>query len=161
MNVDVKAHVEKLLKTYADRECEIRVLRYELEHPASSSEDAQIYAMALSRNDGLGRSGSHISNKTMYIALNYQEKTEKMNFATTDEIAVQLLKLEQEQNRLNYYISLLYPKQAEVLHLLYVKRMKQKDVEKVLCRSAKPIRNLKREALDALVKMYEYAANSH
>nr|WP_325204290.1 hypothetical protein [uncultured Oscillibacter sp.] len=161
MNVDMKAYVEELLKTYTDREQKINVLRYELEHPASSSENAQIYAMALAHNNGLGRSGSHISNKTMYIALNYQEKTQKMNSGITDEIAVELLKLEQEQDRLNYYISLLYPKQAEVLHLLYIKCMKQKDVEKVLGRSAKTIRNLKKEALATLVKMYECAVNSH
>ena len=160
MNTDLKDHVEKLLDNYLDREREIDVLHYELKHPASSSEDEQIYAMALARNDGLGRSGGHVSDKTMYIALNYQEKTNKMNSDTVREIAVRLMRLEQEQNRLNYYISLLESMQAEVLRLLYIERLKRKEAERALGRSSKTVRKLRNDALDALVKMYECAVNN-
>lgn len=70
------------------------------------------------------------------------------------------MRLEQEQDRLNYYISLLEPIQAEVLRLLYIKRMKQKEAERALGRSSKTVRKLRNDALDALVKMYECAANN-
>lgn len=70
------------------------------------------------------------------------------------------MRLEQEQNRLNYYISLLEPMQAEVLRLLYIERLKRKEAEGALRRSSKTVRKLRNDALDALVKMYECAVNN-
>lgn len=158
MNTDMKAHVEELLKTYSDRKQEIEVLRYELSHPASVTPDEQIAAMALSHHDGMGFSGGHISDKTMYIALNYQEKIDKLNSSVSSEISGRLVKLEQVQNRLNYYISLLPPKQAKVIHQIYGEHRMQKEVEKNLGCSTKTVRSLRDKAFDALVKMYECSA---
>lgn len=160
MNMDTKTHVEELLKTYSDRKREIEVLRYELAHPAGVSENEQITAMALSHGDGMGFSGGHISDKTMYIALNYQEKVDKLNASVTSEISARLVKLEQVQNRLKYYISLLPPKQAKVIRQLYDEHLTQKEVEKTLDCSAKTVRNLRDKAFDALVKMYECAGGN-
>lgn len=159
MSMEMKSHVIHLLETYPERKRKIAVLRYELVHPAQTLPDELIEAMALVHENGTNHSGGHISDKTMYIALNYQEKVDKMNAHVTDEIASELVELEQVQNRLEQYISLLEPKQAEVIQLLYIERMTQKGVEKAFGYSVKTIRKLRNEALEALSEMYEYVTS--
>lgn len=109
MNSDTRTYVVNLLNTCQERQRKIALLRYELEHPAHMSGAEMISTMALGH--GVDVSGGHtegrISDKTLYIALNYRSKVDKMNADTKDEIVVQLVELEQEQKRLEYYISLM------------------------------------------------------
>ena len=99
-------HYISLLETYSKREQQIDLLHYEMRHTARVSSGEIIDGMSLGHGDGMGGSKGHISNKTMYIALNYQEKMEHMNEESANEIAECLLKLETEQNRLRHYVSL-------------------------------------------------------
>ena len=46
---------------------------------------------------GSSHTEGHISDKTLYIALNYQSKVDKLNADTKEEIVVHLVELEQEQ----------------------------------------------------------------
>lgn len=97
-------YVLKLLESYNERERKIAVLRYNLEHPAKVSRSEQIEAMNFGHGDGLDHSAGHISNKTLYIALNYEEQAERMNAESAHEIAKELFALECEQRRLTYFI---------------------------------------------------------
>ena len=106
MNRNMKLYVISLLETYSKREQQIDLLHYEMRHTARVSSGEIIDGMSLGHGDGMGGSKGHISNKTMYIALNYQEKMEHMNEESANEIAECLLKLETEQNRLRHYVSL-------------------------------------------------------
>ncbi len=154
MKVKTKADVIVLLKGYLDRERKIAVLHYELAHLPKATSDEIIEAMAFGHGDGEGRPSGYISDKTLYIALNYQEKIEKLNFSTVDDISHQLVELEQEQNRLKYYISLLEAKQAKAVQLLYIEKLTQKEAERTLGYSAKTIRKLRDNALETLATMY-------
>ena len=108
MNSNMKSHVINLLETYLKREQQIDLLHYEMRHIARVSPEEVIDGMSLGHNDIPGGSvKGHISNKTMYIALNYQERMERMNEESMNEIAQCLLELEAEQDRLRYYVSLL------------------------------------------------------
>ena len=160
MNTDTKEQVIGLLKAYKENQVKMDVLSYELNHPAHVSPEEQTEAMIYGHGDGDGteRPSGHISDKTLYIALNYQEKTDALNNAVREEIAVQLVKLEQEQKRLTHYVSLLKSRQAEVIELLYFKGLTQKMVEKELGCSAKTVRKLRDDAVAMLFKMYECAA---
>lgn len=158
MNTDIKEQVMGLLKAYKENQVKMDVLRYELNHPAHVSPEEQMEAMIYGHGDGTERPGGHISDKTLYIALNYREKTDALNTAVREEIAVQLVELEQEQNRLTHYVSLLEPRQAEVIEPLYFKGLTQKMVEKELGCSTKTIRKLRDNAVAMLTKMYECAA---
>lgn len=162
MNDDIKIYVLNLLETCQERKRKIALLHYELEHPAQTSEAEMISAMALGHGTG-GNNGGHtesyISDKTLYIALNYQSKVDKVNADTKEEIVVQLVELEQEQRRLDYYISLLNERQAKVLQSFYERRLSQSEVEKLMGLSAKTVRKLKKEALDALVRMYKFISD--
>lgn len=156
---DMRAHVTNLLETCQERRRNIALLHYELEHPVRTSETEMISAMALSHGESCGHAGGYVSDKTLYIALNYRNKADRMNAETREEIVLQLVELEQDQERLEYYISLLDERQASVLQLLYVKRLPQGEVEKMLGLSAKTVRKLKNEAIDALAEMYEFVAD--
>lgn len=79
MNVNTKTYVVGLLESYQKRSKQIDLLHYELSHPARVSTNEMIGALALAHGDGTGRSGGHASDKTLYIALNYQNRVDGLN----------------------------------------------------------------------------------
>ena len=77
MNNDMRSYVINLLETYQERTRKIALLHYELEHPTRTSEAEIISAMALGHGaGGSSHTEGHISDKTLYIALNYQSKVD-------------------------------------------------------------------------------------
>lgn len=120
MNAEMKNYVIKQLETYHDRERKIAVLRYDLEHPSEVGVTEQIEAMNYGSGEGVGHSKGHISNKTLYIALNYEEQAKQLNAESAKEIADELFILERRQKKLLYYISLLEKRQAEVVRMVYM-----------------------------------------
>ena len=60
-----------------------------------------------------------VSNKTLYIAMNFQSAADEANAALTHDLVSRLVPLEQEINRLEHYVALLEPRQAEVIRLAY------------------------------------------
>ena len=161
MDKDMRAYVVNLLETCQERRRKIALLHYELEHPAHTSEAEMISAMALGYGNGSGggHPDGHISDKTLYIALNYQDRADKLNADIKQEIVVQLVELEREQKRLDYYISLLNERQAKAIQFFYEKELTQGEVEKLMGLSAKTVQKKKKEALDALVVMYEFISD--
>ncbi|NBI67308.1 sigma-70 family RNA polymerase sigma factor [Pseudoflavonifractor sp. 60] len=156
---DMKLRVTYLLETYQERQRKIALPHYELDHPAHASETEMISAMALGHGDGSG--GGHmdgrISDKTLYIALNYQSKANKLNADIKEEIVVQLVELEQEQRRLEYYVSLLEKRQAEVIRLIHFEGHTQNEVATELAVVPRTVRRIRNEALDKLVDMFSFA----
>ena len=90
----------------------------------------------------------------MYIALNYQEQMERVNAETMNEIAQTLLKLEQEQDRLRYYVSLLEKRETEVIQLVYFENCNQDKAAKKLEIVPRTLRRIKNGAVDKLAEMY-------
>lgn len=90
-----KNYVMTLLQNYRATKRKIEQLRYELEHPAKVSPDEMIEAM------------------------NFQSAADEANAALTHDLVSRLVPLEQEINRLEHYVALLEPRQAEVIRLAY------------------------------------------
>lgn len=159
MNNDTRTHVVNLLETTPERRRKIALLHYELEHPVHTTETEMISAMALGHGvDGNNcHTEGHISDKTLYIALNYQSKVDKLNADIKEEIVVQLVELEQEQKRLDYYISLLNERQSKVIKLTFFEGCAQNDVARKLAIVSRTVRRIKEEAIDKLVEMYSFA----
>ena len=157
MSAEMKNYVLNLLDTYQDRERKIAVLRYELEHPAQISPEEMIGAMSFARGDGTGRTEGHISNKTLYIALNYKDQADRINVETVDEVARRLVVLEQEQERLVYYVSLLDKRQADVLRLAYLDQFSWEEIARMLGVALRTAHKIKSQAVDKLVEMYAFA----
>lgn len=159
MDKNIKDYVVGLLENYTDRERKIAVLHFELDHAARASKNEMLETMALGHGDGSGRMDGRISDKTLYIDFNYQSRIDKLNADTKEEIVKELVELEQEQRRLDFYISLLSERQARVIQLLYMQKLPQGEVEKAMSLSAKTIRKLKNDALDILTEMYGLVAD--
>lgn len=159
MNRDMRTYVINLLETCQERRQKIALLHYELEHPAHASETEIINAMALGHGagNGNGHPDGHISDKTFYIALNYQSRADKLNTGLKKEIVEQLVDLEQEQKRLDYYVSLLVERQAAVIRLFYFQGLSQDEVAKELEIVPRTVRRIRNEAADKLVELYSFA----
>lgn len=95
----------------------------------------------------------------MYIALNYQERMERMNEESMNEIAQCLLELEAEQDRLRYYVSLLEKREAAVVRLSYFEGVSQDVAAESLGIVPRTMRRIKREAIEKLVEMYSFAGH--
>ena len=119
MSSNAKDRVLSLLQNYRVTKRKIEQLRYELEHPARVSPDEIIEAMNFAKGDGEGRPSGSVSNKTLYIAMNFQSAADEANAALTHDLVSRLVPLEQEINRLEHYVALLEPRQAEVIRLAY------------------------------------------
>lgn len=158
MDNDMKLRVTHLLETCQERRRKIALLHYELDHPAHASETEMISAMALGHGDGSG--GGHmdgrISDKTLYIALNYQNRADKINADVKEEIVVQLVELEREQKRLEYYISLLDKRKMTVLQLIYFKRLPMEEIASQIGVALRTVRKIKNCAIDELTEMYDF-----
>lgn len=158
MNIDMKAHIINLLESYPERERQIALLHYEMQHTARVSPEEVIDAMSLGHGDGVGGSSKgHISDKTMYIALNYQEKMDRMNTEAVNEIAQRLLELEADQERLRYYVSLLKKREAEVIRMTYFKGINQDEAAESLGIVPRTMRRIKKDAIAKLAEMYAFA----
>ena len=97
-------YVMTLLQNYRATKRKIEQLRYELEHPARVTPDEMIEAMNFAKGDGEGRPSGSISNKTLYIAMNFQSAADEANAALAHDLVSRLVPLEQEINRLEHYV---------------------------------------------------------
>ena len=154
MNTDMKKYVVHLLDTYHKRARQIAVLRYELSDPAKITEEEMIDTLQFVRHESSGRPEGHISNKTPYIAMNYKEKAGLLNSEVIGEISAELLALEQEQARLEYYISLLEPRQERILRLTCFEKVPQEAVAEELGVTVRRVQDIKAQAINELAEMY-------
>lgn len=158
MGTDMRAHVLQLLKSYQDRERKIALLHYELLHHAKIAADEALDCMSFGWI-GDGRSGlSHISDKTPCTAMNYQELADRLNIAVVNEIAAELVKLEDAQNRLCYYVSRLESRQAAVLQFAFFDGLSWGQIAAELSVAQRTAHKIKEQALENLVWMYQYMA---
>jgi len=91
MDINTKDYVIGLLESYTDRKRKIAVLHFELDHAAQTSKNEMLETMALGHGDGSGRMDDRISDKTLYIALNYKNRVDKLNADTKEEIVKEAL----------------------------------------------------------------------
>lgn len=154
--MDSKTYVVGLLESYQKRSKQIDLLHYELSHPARVSANEMIGALSLAHGEGGSGHSCHASDKTLYIALNYQDRADHINGDSVDEIAGQLVVLEREQERLKYYVSLLSDRQKRVIQLFYFEGLTQDEVADALEVTVRYIHSVKAKAITELVSMYEY-----
>lgn len=81
-----------------------------------------------------------------------------MNRTVSDEISARLVELEREQGRLEYYISLLEPRQQQVLRRIYMDRMPRETVAQEVGLSVRRLQEVKAQAIDTLAEMYDFTA---
>lgn len=161
MKEAIKIKVMDLLNNYMINQQKIAVLRYEMEHPSAITPTEMIDAMSFGHQaDGMPAQG-HISNKTLYIALNYQEKMDSINQESAEAIATQLWELEREYDRLNYYLSVLPSSDADIIRAVYFEGKTSEQIAAPLGVAPRTIRDAKARAVDHLCEMYEFTDGLH
>ena len=161
MNVETKMYLVGLLESYQKRAKQIEFLHYELSHPVRVSENEIIGALALAHRDGEGgHPGGHASDKILYIALNYQTRAHHVNSDIAEKVVGQFVTLEQVQEWLNDYVSLLKPRHAQLLKLLYFEDCSQEECATELKIATRTVRRIKDEAIMELEEMYSFTGEA-
>ena len=155
-NNSIKNAVMDMLLNFRTNELQIKLLHYEMEHPATVSANEMIDALSFSHSDVIGGTSGHVSNKTLYIALNYQDRANHVNAEAIDEIAVRLNELERQQERLIHYISLLDESEAAVIRMTYMDGMTNEQIADALATTPRTITCRRSKAIDLLCEMYDY-----
>ena len=146
-----------LLKTYPQLKKKINLLEYERQHPAQVSGQEVISGLALAHpiSEGPGAAG-HISNKTMQIALNFQEETDRLNYATVMEIDQELAILRGRIEKLEFYVAQLDKRQAEVIRKYYFEEKTWPELQKEMHASSRTLVKRRDDGLTALMAMGQY-----
>jgi len=155
---ETKEQVIRMLKDYPANIRKISQLRYELEYPALVTPGEMAEAMSFAKGTGEGsRCKGHISDKTLYIAMNYQGAAGRLNNENRTDIVDKLIPLEREIDRLEHYVGLLENQQAVLLRRHFFDCVGWNDLCAEMHLSPKTLRKLREEALNALTEMYEFA----
>lgn len=143
-----------LLENYREDTQVIESLRYALNHAHVSSEET-INAMNFAHSEGIGTATGHISDKTAYIALHYQQETATVNEGASGKLAAQLWDMEQARERLHFYVSLLEPRQETAVRLYYMEGKSREEVAEVLNVAVRTFHKIRKNAIRRLTEMYE------
>ncbi len=153
---DVRNKVLDLLINYRSNERRIALLRYEINHPPHVTAEEMIEALTFSRSEVSGSSGGSISDKTIHIALNYEDRMDRLNGGALNEIAYQLFDLERQQERLLYYISLLDETEADIIRMTYINGMVNEEIAQRLGVTIRTVSAHRSRAINRLCEMFEY-----
>ena len=156
MNTDIRSQVIDRLKSYPELVKKRDILRYELEHPTEVSDNEMLEAMSFLKGSG-GVPLSGVSNKTLYIALNYHDAADRLNTDTRNELVKRLLPLENEISKLEYYVKMLSEREQSILRKCFFEGKPQQDVAVELGVTAWTIRKYRDQAVNKLVEMYAFA----
>lgn len=156
--MDSREQVVRLLESYHKRAKQIALLHYELKHAPGVSPEEVLGAMSFGHGDGAGHGKGPISNKTLYIALNYQEQAEKLNAEAKAEIVGRLVDL--EQDRLAYYVSLLDKRQGSVIRQFYFEARSLEEIAGKINVALRTVYKIKSRAIDRLAEMYNICGDS-
>lgn len=156
---NIKTMVMSLLTQFRETQRYIEALRYELEHPSTISEEDMIDVLTFGHGDHQGTPKGSISNKTLYIALNYRDKAQQENERAKNEIAVRLAMLEKQQERLLYYIGLMDERDSELIRMTYMDGLDNDQIAAKLSVSVRTVRTRRTKAIELLCELFSYTAN--
>lgn len=152
-----KEELISLLKAYPALKKKICLLQYERSHPSQVSEQEVINGLALSHplnNDG-GQVG-HISDKTMRIALSFQNETDRLNYESILEIDQELSVLTQRLEKLEFYVDQLEAEQAEIIRNYYFYGKSWSEIQEELNISSRTLLKRRNAGISALLAMGKY-----
>lgn len=151
-----KERVVELLKSYPAMKRRIEFLRFELGNIPVIGTRELIESLALGVNpDGQGfHYGGHPSDKTLAIALQYEGIQMNMERDTRSEIRQELRLLEAEVARLEFYITLLDDREANVIKSLYFEQNTWAEVITNLHTSERSVSRRRKDAICKLAEMY-------
>ena len=157
MSPDDTQRIISDLNDYTNIKQKISILRYELEHPVTVSPEEMLESMNFAHGAGGGFTVGSVSNKTLYIAMNYQSAASQANAEITDHILSRLLPLEQKIKRMDYYLGLLGKDEELVLRRFYIEKQRANEIASALHTSVWSARRLRDKAVEKLAGMVSFA----
>lgn len=157
MNKPDHERVLHVLNDYPNMMRKISILRFELEHPTTVAPEDMLEAMNYAHGDGGGVPNGTVSNKTLYIAMNYQYAAERANSEIRDQILARLLPLEQKIKRVDYYLGLLTTNEEMVLRRMYIEKQRLSETAATMNISVWTARRLRDKAVEKLAEMVSFA----
>lgn len=149
--------IESLLKKYQEWQKKITLLEFERDNPAEATQLEVLDGLALSHPSMDGpRAPGYISNKTMQLAMSFRNKADRMNCETLLDIDQELSILRTRTAKLDFYVSQLDEKQAEVIRGHYFEGKSWAELQKELHISSRTLSNRRNGGLDTLITMGEY-----
>ncbi len=147
-----------ILKSYATKMIRIEQLQFELAHPSLIGEKELIDSLSLGQSLllGGGSQRGHISNRTMEIALQYDDIRQRMNNETVAEIMRELDGLSAEVQRIELYVSLLDERKAKIIRLRYFEDKTLEQISQEIQVTKRTVTKLCNEALIKLSSMFAY-----
>ena len=156
MNIEIRKQVIDRLKSYPELVQKRDILRYELEHPVVVSDAEMLEAMSFLKGEG-GIPLGGVSNKTLYIAMNYHDAAERVNSEARNDLVKRLLPLENEIGRVEYYVKMLSQREQIVIRKHYFEGKQQQEIAAELGVTAWTVRRYRDMAVDKLTEMYAFA----
>lgn len=157
MSAESRSKVISLLESFHEREQKISLLKYELINFPRASPGEVIDGMGLGHSCELSPHSGYISNKTLFIALNYQDRAEQINGEALKDILEELGEVENIQNRLTYYVSILAPQQKKVIQRFYFEDRGWEEIAKEVKVALRTVHKIKNKALDKLAEFYDFS----
>lgn len=157
MSTEDRKKIISDLNDYLNIKKKISILRYELEHPASVSPEEMLESMNFAHGDGSGFSGGNVSNKTLYIAMNYQYAASQANTEITEQILNRLLPLERKISRMDYYLGLLAKEEELIIRQFYIEKQRASEIAAAMHTSVWSARRARDKAIEKLAGMISFA----
>lgn len=158
--VSAKEVIIQKLYEYPKMKQRIKLLRFELENHKPVTAEDMLETMCFAKGDGTSHSSGAMSNRTLYIAMNYQCAAENANKDSSREILNRLIPLEQEASRIEYYISFLQDSERSALQLLFFERKSLSEAAEIMTTSIWSVRKLRDDGIGKLAEMYNYVTDS-
>lgn len=154
---ETRKHVIALLSKYAELQQQIKLLKYELECSTVSG-DELIEAMVLRpiALNTVAASGGTVSDSTARVATEYESVLLGMSKEARASVERDLRILQATVDRLDFYVQLLPPEQAEVIRGYYMEGKSWPVLEQELGKSTRTLADHRDKGLDALAKMFQY-----
>ena len=90
------------------------------------------------------------------IALCYKEIAQRLNHEVAESVMETYVSMIRERDRLHHRISLLAPRQAEIIQEYYIRRNSWGDIAKNMGLSLRTAYSTRQQAVDVLVQMYTF-----
>ena len=144
------------LRNYRIKKKKIELLSFELENSYELTDTEIIEALSLGHAQGesLPVKGGHISDKTMKIALHYEDISLRMRTESLMQIKRELHSLKSEINRIEYYVGLLDSCQEEVIRFYYFDGKTWPEIKEQLHTSQRALIKRRDDGVNELVKIY-------
>jgi len=158
--MNTKAYVEDLLKNYHQIKHEIALLKFDMQNFKGVNYDEMIELLNFAKPEIEGRHGSGISDKTGRIALVYRDIADTTKRKAVEEICNEIIDKQAEIDRLDYCISCLDEKLANIINAIYIKKMTWAQIMNKLYISQRSIGRYRKNAIDSLAALYEFKKTS-